>query len=239
VDNDTPAFMVDNSFVDPSEQGAVAQQGLADPTADKKLWREFYMKPKLNTAKSRAAGREIWEEVPYIRLGQPGDKDIVDRPFWDDPLHAYSDRSRFGEDFEKWKTNRDAKFHAGTPLSMLALTQPPILDAAQVKEFEYFRIVTAEQLVGASDEVGTKFRGFSQLREKVRKYLDLQLAAAPQERLEAELEQRDVRIASLAESNAAMAEMLTKMQGELERLKGPGAAPKKQKAKPATSEAGA
>jgi hypothetical protein len=123
---------------------------------------------------------------------------------------------RFGADYERWKKGQTEAALEGTPLSILSTIIPPILTPSEVKEFEAVHVRTAEQLVEVPDTLGKKFLGFQETKRKVQKYLDMLDAAAPQEHLRAELEDRDMRI-------QAQEDRIRSLEQRLEATAGPGA----------------
>jgi hypothetical protein len=207
---------LDAAFESMRASTELAAQGLIDHSADRKVWREFYVKPCLNEVKSKAAGRPIYEDVEYIRYGARGQRDFMDVPFWNDKHHPNSHYARFGADYERWKKGQTEAALEGTPLSILSTIIPPILTPSEVKEFEAVHVRTAEQLVEVQDTLGKKFLGFQETKRKVQKYLDMLDAAAPQEHLRAELEDRDMRI-------QAQEDRIRSLEQRLEATAGPGA----------------
>ena len=153
---------------------------------DNKLYIEFYRKPRLHTAKSREAGRAVYEEVDYIRIHTPGDKSaVVDRPV--DELDA----QRFADRYNKWKAGQ-AEAVVGTPLSSL-----PTMTPAKVEEYKYFKIVTVEQLAEANDNLGQKFMSFQADKQRAKAFLEVAANNAPIEKMNAELQKRDAEIENL------------------------------------------
>jgi len=86
----------DLSFLEIAERGTLNAGATPDAQADKTLWTEFYRKPVLDLDASKAAGRQVYQDKVYIRIGAPGQRDVVDRPYWDNKHHPYSDSARFG-----------------------------------------------------------------------------------------------------------------------------------------------
>jgi hypothetical protein len=195
--SETPDFTdaaMDAAFESLRATNELAAQGLVDHSHDRKLWTEFYVKPVLNEVKSKAAGRPIYEDRDYIRYGARGQRDFMDVPYWDDEQHPNSHAARFGDRYAKWKAGQTEAALEGTPLSILATLVPPILTPSEVKEFEAVHVRSAEQLVELPDTMNRKFLGFGETKRKVQAYLDMLQAAAPQQHLRAELEERDMRI---------------------------------------------
>lgn len=155
-------------------------------THDSRLVVEFYRKPVHMAFKSNEAGRAIYEEVDYIRIYTPGDKSsIIDKPIT--PL----DIQRFGDRYNKWKAGQEDAI-SGTPLTAL-----PGMNPAKVEEYKYFKILTVEHLAEAADNLGQKFIGFQQDKARAKAFLDVAANNAPIEKMNEELQKRDVEIENL------------------------------------------
>lgn len=155
-------------------------------THDSRLVVEFYRKPVHMAFKSKEAGRAIYEEVDYIRIYTPGDKSsIIDKPIT--PL----DVQRFGDRYNKWKAGQEDAI-SGTPLTAL-----PGMNPAKVEEYKYFKILTVEHLAEAADNLGQKFIGFQQDKARAKAFLDVAANNAPIEKMNEELQKRDVEIENL------------------------------------------
>lgn len=150
---------------------------------DARLYIEFYRKPVQHEAKSREAGRAIYEEVDYIRIHTPGDKSsVIDRP-----VNAL-DIQRFADRYNKWKAGQ-AEAVIGTPLTAL-----PGMTPAKAEEYKFFKIVTVEQLADAPDNLGQKFMGFQQDKSRAKAFLEVAANNAPIEKMNEELQKRDAQI---------------------------------------------
>lgn len=155
-------------------------------THDSRLVVEFYRKPVHMAYKSNEAGRAIYEEVDYIRIYTPGDKSsIIDKPI------TALDIQRFGDRYNKWKAGQEEAI-SGTPLTAL-----PGMNPAKVEEYRYFKILTVEHLAEAADNLGQKFIGFQQDKARAKAFLDVAANNAPIEKMNEELQKRDVEIENL------------------------------------------
>ena len=153
---------------------------------DGKLFVEFYRKPTLQRQASIEAGRAVYRETDYIRIVVPGDKSSeVDRPVNE------IDRRRFADRYKKWQAGQ-AEAVTGTPLVAL-----PGMTPAKVKEYEYFKVTTVEQLAGAPDNLGQKFMSFQQDKQRAKAFLDVAANNAPIEKMNEELQKRDAEIENL------------------------------------------
>lgn len=112
---------------------------------------EFFMKPVENKAKSKAAGRPIFEDREMVRIAFPGDNKREHVA----PAHemhyvshqrrqmTYADR--FADRYRLFK-DTNAEQIVGTPISQL-----PFLTEARRAELKAAGIKTAEQLAGLPD----------------------------------------------------------------------------------------
>lgn len=153
---------------------------------DNRLYIEFSRKPRLHPAKSREAGRAIYEECDYISIHVPGDKSsVVERPVTE------QDIQRFTERYNKWKQGQ-AEAVVGTPLTAL-----PGMTPSKVEEYRYFKILTVEQLAEANDNLGQKFMSFQQDKQRAKAFLQVAANNAPIEAMNVELQKRDAEIENL------------------------------------------
>jgi hypothetical protein len=154
--------------------------------ADNKLYVEFSRKPRLHPAKSRDAGRAIYEEADYVRIHVPGDKSsVIERPITE------MDEQRFADRYKKWKAGQ-AEAVIGTPLTAL-----PGMSPAKVEEYKYFKIITVEQLAEANDGLGQKFMSFQQDKQRAKAFMEVAANNAPIEKMNEELGKRDAEIENL------------------------------------------
>ena len=131
---------------------------------DQYLAVRFFLKSKQNAEKSEAAGRPIYEDVEYIEIMQPGNKDsIIVRPA------TSIDKGRFPEHYSKWKarTSDNEQQLVGTPL-----TEWAGVTRAQADELSFFNIKTVEQLANMADANTGQMMGLLGLKEKAARYLD-------------------------------------------------------------------
>lgn len=161
--------------------------------ADDKLYIEFFREPVMHSAKSREAGRAVYEERDFVRIHVPGDKSTVVVQ----PMHELNVQ-RFRSRYEKWKSGQ-AEAVTGTPLSAL-----PGMTPAKVEEYKFFKIVTVEQLADANDQLGQKFMSFNGDKAKAKAFLEVAKGNAPIEKMNAELAKRDEEIETLKAQMAAL-----------------------------------
>jgi len=181
----------------PTNWGAVAEFDIDAMTSNNSRFAEdealhvlFYIKPSISQTLSDAAKRPIYEDVEQVKIFTPGEKrSIIDRPATD------IDMSRFKVQYERFKAGKEEQ-QSGTPLHFL-----PGLSASKVEEYKYSKILTVEQLAGASDGAGQAFMGFSADKKRAQAYLRLADARAPvaevDERLSAENETLKLQLETL------------------------------------------
>lgn len=158
---------------------------------DDRLWVQFHLAPMVNQGKSDQEGRPIFEDKEFIRILMPGNKDsIIDRPITD------MDKARFADRYAKWKA-QEKELVEGTLLESVARDPMLRLNPSQIAELQYFNIRTVEQLAEVPDVQAQKFMGIQVLKAAAKKYLEASKDNAQTTRLEAELEQRDHKIAAL------------------------------------------
>lgn len=160
---------------------------------DSKLYVEFFRKPCLHPGKSQEAGRAVYEERDFVRIHVPGDKTSV----CVEPMHEMN-LQRFADRYAKWKAGQ-AEAVVGTPLSAL-----PGMTPAKVEEYKFFKVVTVEQLAAANDNLGGKFMGFQQDKQRAKAFLEVAAGNAPIERMNHELAQRDAEIDTLKQQMQAL-----------------------------------
>jgi hypothetical protein len=153
---------------------------------DDKLYVEFSREPVLHPAKSRDAGRAVYEERDFVKIHVPGDKTTV----CVEPMHEINVQ-RFRARYEKWKAGQ-AEAVVGTPLSAM-----PQMTPAKVEEYKFFKIVTVEQLADANDQLGQKFMSFHSDKQAAKRFIDATKGNAPVEAMNVELQKRDAEIENL------------------------------------------
>jgi len=153
---------------------------------DDKLYVEFSREPVLHPAKSRDAGRAVYEERDFVKIHVPGDKTTV----CVEPMHEINVQ-RFRARYEKWKAGQ-AEAVVGTPLSAM-----PQMTPAKVEEYKFFKIVTVEQLADANDQLGQKFMSFQSDKQAAKRFIEATKGNAPIEAMNVELQKRDAEIENL------------------------------------------
>lgn len=160
---------------------------------DNNLYVEFLREPVMHPAKSREAGRAVYEERDFVRIHVPGDKTTV----CVEPMHEIN-KQRFASRYQKWLAGHGEAV-TGTPLSAL-----PGMSPTKVEEYKYFKIVTVEQMAEANDQLGQKFMSFNADKQRAKAFLEVAAGNAPIERMNEELKKRDADIEDLRAQVAAL-----------------------------------
>jgi len=150
---------------------------------DKKLYVNFYIRADLNSFKSAQEGRPIFDEVDYVRIIIPGDKNsILDTQVTEEHKH------RFENQYQRFKKNQEQAV-SGTPLEVW-----PQMTVGQVAELKAMNVHTVEQLADMPDQLAQKIMGNHGLRAKAKLFLDAAAGEAGNTKMVAELEKRDNEI---------------------------------------------
>jgi hypothetical protein len=165
---------------------------------DDRLYVEFKLHPMLNETKSTEAGRPIYEDVEFVKILIPGDRDVYFQPAL--PV----DKMRFRKQYEDFKAGREA-VQSGTPLAML-----PGVTESMVAEFAYFKVRTIEALANLNDAVAGQIPGIHELKRRAAAFVAAANENAPLVKVQAELEQRDTQIAQLQEALKELAAQVAK-----------------------------
>jgi hypothetical protein len=146
----------------------------------------FYKEPVQDMPASEREGRPVYTEVDYIEIAVPGDKtNIVCKRVGEQHKREYA---------QQWAAYKagDSEQVVGTPLS-----QWPGISRAQVKELEFFRCRTVEQLAELSDTSIGAIGPIRRLRDNARAYLEAANGFAPVTRLQGELEKAREELAAM------------------------------------------
>lgn len=167
---------------------AAVMDGQARYALDKKLYVQFYTRAVMNNFKSAQEGRPIFDELDFVRIIIPGDRNnVVDTEV------TQEHRIRFQEQYDRFKKNQEQAV-SGTPLEVW-----PQMTVGMVAELKAQGIHTVEQLADLPDGLAQKFMGSFALRQKAKTFLEAAQGQAANTKLEAELESRDNEINVLKE----------------------------------------
>lgn len=165
-----------------------------------KLYVTFDLHPRLNETKSADAGRPVYDDVEYVRIIVPGDKqNEIHRPAKD------ADRRKYAKQYAAFKSGaREAQ--TGQPLSEWAA-----IPASQVKELAHFHVYTVEQLANLSDGNIMNIGPIRALVQKAKDYLEQARGNAPLEKMRAQLQEKDNRIATMEKQLSDMGRRLDEL----------------------------
>ena len=170
---------------------AAVMEDMPRHAMDKKLYVNFYVRAVMNNFRSAEEGRPIFDEVDYIRIIIPGDKNnVVDTKVTEEH------KMRFEKQFERFKKNQEQAV-SGTPLEVW-----PQMTVGQVAELKAMNIHTVEQLADVPDNLAQKIMGSHALRAKAKMFLEAAAGEAVNSKMVAELEKRDIELAALKEQMA-------------------------------------
>jgi len=187
---------------------AQSSQVQNNPEDDRKLLVRFYTHPVQQTAKSIKEGRKIFKDTEYIEILIPGDKhSIIRRQVFD------MDRQRFSDIYKRFKMGLENQME-GTPLAnLLWMTE------SKIKEYEFFNIVTVEQLAQAADgSQASAVMGFVDDKRKADAFLESAKNQAPLVEMRSMLDERNAEIDMLKKQMQEMTDRVNKP--------GPGRPPK-------------
>jgi hypothetical protein len=171
----------------------------AQAEMDKRLFVKFEMRPWKDKQRSIEAGRPIFVDREYIDIRTPGTRDSVCRPARE------RDKQRFAAHYQAFR-NRVAMPTEGTPLA-----EWPHVQRSTVEELAFLNIKTVEDLAHVADGAGVNFKGLLNLKRQAAEWLEMAKDDAPLLKLNAELEQRDAKL-------AAQQDLIEKMGRRLEQL---------------------
>lgn len=156
---------------------------------------QFYLHTDRDEKRSREEGRPCFKDYEYLRCIIAGDRGtIMERPV------TAQDKWRYAEQYARFSA-RQEQIEPGYPLK-----EWTEISRAEAEELRYFKIHTVEQLAALTDGNAQNMRGMLALREKAKAFLARLEAAAPQEKLQAELAERDSKIAVLEQNLAVLVE---------------------------------
>lgn len=174
------------------------------------LWLRLEWQTRVNTEASEAEGRPIHDRVLNGYLIVPGSRDeatrIIERHKPDGVVVTDGDWSkRFADQVEIFKRDGGASAPAGMPVKAWGA-----IDARQAADLAAIQIFTVEDIADLSDaNLARVGMGARELQAKARAFLAASKGAAEVQRLAAENERKDARIAQLEQQ---MAEFSAKME---------------------------
>lgn len=158
---------------------------------------EFVKHPVLLGGRSKAEGREIFEDRDYVRIRVAGnDKECYFQPVKE------QDKLRFPEEWSAYCKGAEV-VRTGTPIERWPQVTP-----AQVRNLKVLNVFTVEDLAAISDVNLHKLGpGASQLRNDAKRFLEVAGAMANQHEMD-----------ELRKANAEQAETIRQLVDKVERL---------------------
>jgi hypothetical protein len=167
---------------------------------DKRLFVQFYAEAVKNETRSAAEGRPIFDEVPMVKIITPGSRDVMIT------RASKSYQERFPKQWEAFTMSQAQEGITGTRLE-----QVPFLTVGQIAELKALNVYTLEQLANIADNVLHRFMGAQKLKQQAQAYLLAAFDNEPIARMQAELEKRDLQIATLTTQVEALSRKLTEL----------------------------
>jgi two-component sensor histidine kinase len=152
---------------------------------DDKLYVRFYTDILFDADASKATGMKKFRDAEMIQIMVPGDKrNIVVREVRED------DRERFAKHYAMFREGAEEQI-TGYPLKeWTGCTR------AMAEEFKYLGFRTVEQIAAANDSILSKYPGMREIQTRAKNWLAAQEGAAPLEKMQSALEERDKAIAA-------------------------------------------
>jgi len=190
-------------FAEPQISGDLKNGQKVMHGGDKNLIVRFYVEAVKNNFQSEKAGRPIYQDVEFVEIMTPGDRNSnVVRKVSD------NDKNRFPAQYERFKQNQEMA-EDGTPIEQWSMISP-----SQVQELKHFNIRTVEHVAGLSDAQAKScgILGMDRLVVKAKAYLSAAEDSALPQKLAGDLAQRDLEIAELRDQVKTLATQLEAMQ---------------------------
>lgn len=176
---------------------------------DKRLHVEFEARPVLMEFLSQEKGRPIYETRDFIKIIQPGERDILVREVREE------DKWRWPRHWEAY-SNQKTQVPDGTPLAVLYAGAPH-----EVEMLRALKIFTVEQLAGLTEQgIGRLGMG---ARERVQRAKDFLEAASRHEGASRLQQQYD----EVKHENATLRDQLKELQDAVSQLRAQGAESKR------------
>jgi len=161
--------------------------------ADNRLFVEFFRRAVQNSFKSEEAGRPVFDEMDFVRITVPGDRYAN---FESKVTEEH--KRRFASRWERYQQGLSQAV-TGTPLE-----QWPQMSVGMVANLKAINVHTVEQLAEMPDQYAQQIMGNHDLRKKAKLFLDAAAGEAASNKLQAELDKRDIEINTLKEQMAQL-----------------------------------
>jgi len=166
--------------------GSVARNGGMVQQPDTRMVR-FANVPQLNEIASRQQGRPIYDPCDVLFVRQAGERDEIATRVKEH--HKFE----FAQQWQAYEEGREADLAPGTPLAILFPNSPHIVEALRA-----VKVFTVEALGGLGEEGLRRIgMGAREYQAKAKQFLEQAERSAPLQKVEAELRERDERIAAL------------------------------------------
>ncbi len=166
----------------------------------------FSMRAVQNNAKTRDAGRPIFDEVEWVKILVPGDRDSPERKVRD------ADRQRWPHQYANFQANKRASVE-GTPLERW-----PLLDVARCAELRALNILTVEAVAGLSDDaIGKIGPGTAELVKQAKEFLQF---AAGETKAASALEIAEQKVADQAQVIAEQQRQIEELEATVQEQNG-------------------
>lgn len=165
----------------------------------------FYNRPVHNPAKSKAAGRQIFEDHVFVKMHPPGERlSIIDRPVKDE------DKMRFPVQWMQF-TKRQEQIPEGTPIEQLYPEQPSI--PMMLRAHNVFTIEQCAELSGnAIQNIGM---GAQSYVNSAQDYVQKSKAGVSITKHRQDLEARDREIGTLKRMVEDQANIIEQMRVQM------------------------
>jgi hypothetical protein len=164
---------------------------------DDKLLVVFHRHYMKNEEKSAAEGRPVYDDLDFIKILTPGDRDnIVHRPVRDP-----EDKLRFPRQWAAYQSGGGDRVD-GTPLEHW-----PGVTRGQVEEFKFFHIQTVEQLAELKDDACQRMPGAVSLKARAQAYVAAAKNEAPLVEKQKQIDEQAAQIKALQEQVKELASM--------------------------------
>jgi len=167
---------------------------------DERLYVKFYMGARPNDEKTLEAGHPIFDEVPFVRIIVPGDRNTVI-----DTTVDNTHKTRFPRAWAQFQAN------AEQTCSGMPIREWPAITRSVAEELAHLNVHTVEQLAELADVFGARIMGFHDLRRKAVAFVALSKDTSHVQKLAAANQALQTQIDALTAQVAEQAKMFDAM----------------------------